>query len=318
MTVLLTAPESTDDRFRHVVILPRRGSTPSRAGLRPAPSRWARTLARDRRDEMEEPHPLAAWLLDRVGLDASHYRGAPMRRRVAACLRVMRARDGAEAQRRLANRPDLLSAAVNTMLIGVTSLFRDAGIFQALASSVLPRLIEQRAQLRVWSAGCSDGAELYSVAVLLDEKRRLDGADLLGTDCRSSAIIRAGAGVFLRESVDGASDWPVSAQTRQALFERVPGNGKCRLVGRVRERTRWMVHDLIADPAPAGTWDLVLCRNVTIYFKPAVAGRVWRKLCAALRPGGVLMVGKAERPDRGLPLRRIGPCLFERLPEELP
>src|SRR5207248_1961585 len=90
--------------------------------------------------------------------------------------------------------PALVHVAIGTLVIGVTSFFRDAAVFKHLAEHVLPAL--PRANPRIWSAGCSDGGELYSVAMLMAELGLLEGAVLLGSDCRPPAVACAREGRY--------------------------------------------------------------------------------------------------------------------------
>ena len=354
------------------------------------------------------------WLFDRAGLAAwRHYRPGTLKRRLPACLRVARAPSPALARPRLEDRPELIPAAVSALVIGVTAFFRDPPVFDRLRDEVLPRLARDRGRLRVWSAACSGGAELYAVAMLLDRLQLLARSDLLGTDCRADAVGDAAAGRFSPDAVNGLSpdllgryfetgagpagdalnvthdsgaptrpagqptldgtDIPVlggigiracavrpsggipaprgrtgvrgaplapglsgqecplstdrnvyatedwadrnvrPAQTRMSMPP-VPETGRC---GSVRVRrwlrgaVRWRRADVVRAAEP-GPWDLVLCRNLAIYLQPAAADRLWANLAGVLRPGGVLAVGKAERPGRDHGFRQIGPCLYQR------
>ncbi len=111
-----------------------------------------------------------------------------------ACGRCKSARSE-EGRALLENRPDLLPAAVGSLLIGVTEFFRDPAVFEAVRARVVPELAARgRGPLRIWSAGCSSGEELYSLAILLAEAGLLAGSFLLGTDCRIEAVRQARSG----------------------------------------------------------------------------------------------------------------------------
>ncbi len=115
----------------------------------------------------------AAWVLARAGLDPAEYRREPLARRVPACLRALKAGSMEAARAAIEAQPDLLETAMGALVIGVTAFFRDADAFDTLKRMVIPAWQAQPAPRRVWSAGCSSGAELYSVAMLLAE----DGPD---------------------------------------------------------------------------------------------------------------------------------------------
>lgn len=253
------------------------------------------------------------WLFIRAGLRFSHYKPETLARRLPACLRAVRAASPMEARRALRRRTDLLGPALEALLIGVTSFFRDEGVFSALRRRVLPELVRRwRSRgadqpLRVWSAGCSSGAELYSVALLLLDQGALwpERCELLGTDCRGDAVAGAAAGVFEPAAMKG-----VPRELFREFF--VCDNDHFRVRHDVRSAVRWRRGDALAAPEP-GPWDLVLCRNLAIYLQPAAATRLWCTLAASLRPGGVLVVGKAERPVGVAGLAPDGPCVYRRV-----
>jgi chemotaxis protein methyltransferase CheR len=117
----------------------------------------------------------------------------------------------------------------------------------------------------VWSAGCSNGLELLGVAALLEELAALDRAQLLGSD-------------LLFENIDAAR-----------------GSGLEAVSSRIASRTRWEVRDLTSDGAPDPRFDLVLCRNVSIYLAPDARLRLIEMLASTLARGGILLLGRSER-----------------------
>jgi chemotaxis protein methyltransferase CheR len=250
------------------------------------------------------PAGLPARVLALAGLSPSAYRSAPLERRVNACLRALKADTEVAARRQLDAAPELLPLALSTLLIGVSGFFRDAAVFDALRTVVVPALHATPGSLRVWSVGCSTGAELYSVAILLAEAGVLDRAELLGTDCRRDALDAARDGVFAAGDLQGVGD-----DVRARYFERVPHGW--RLAGALRARTAWRAGDATRDVAD-GPWHLVLCRNLVIYLQPAAAEPLFVALAARLAPGGFLVVGKAERPPASSRLATIDRCVYRR------
>lgn len=228
------------------------------------------------------------------GLAADRYRPRAMRRRERACLRVVG--DAAAALQ-----PALAERALSAVLIGVTSFFRDERAFADLRREVAA--LRTRPRLDVVSLACSDGCELYSAGMVLGDLGLLDRATLSGVDCRASAIERARAGTYpeaVMTSVDAAA--------RARWFEPATG-GSWRVRKELRGRSQWSVGDAFA-PAPPHSADLVLCRNLAIYLRPAAAADLWRGIAARLRPGALLMVGKAERPLEAANLVRVGHGLY--------
>jgi chemotaxis protein methyltransferase CheR len=173
-----------------------------------------------------------------------------------------------------------------SVAVSHSGFFRDPEQFDALESRILPRLLEHATRLRAWSAGCANGLELWSLAVVLSRLGVLDGAHLLGSDLLEENLAVARAGTY-------------------DVVEIAPA---------LRRRARWERRDLAHDEPPAGHFDLILCRNVAIYFEPAAKARLHRMLAGALAPGGALMLGRSERlsDPAALGLRRIEPHVYER------
>jgi chemotaxis protein methyltransferase CheR len=244
------------------------------------------------------------WLFQQIGVDAGQYRAETLSRRLTACLRGLRVAAVDEARRLLERQPQLIPSAIDTMLVGVTSFFRDPDVFAMLADGVLPDLARGRSGLHVWSAGCSDGAELYSVGMLFAPLGWLASSYLLGTDCRAVAIQQARAGWF---SPAACATAPPLLRARYLQDE----GGRVRASALLRSALRWRVANLLQAAEP-GLWDIILCRNTAMYLQSEATARLWRQLEAALRPGGLLVVGKAERPVGVKGFEPLGPCLYRR------
>ena len=227
------------------------------------------------------------WLFRQVGLSLHDYRPAPLMRRLPACLRVLRCTSISQARRTLLSNPDLFPIALDALLLGVTEFFRDAHVFARLREELRGIAARNSGLLRIWSAGCSTGAELYSVAVVLGELGSLARSELLGTDIRPGAIALAREGPFssskTHTGITDAGGWI---------------SWRCGNVLRHVER---------------GPWDVVLCRNLAMYLHGSAAERLWRGLAAEIRPGGLLVVGKAERPSDSAGLVNVGSCLYRRV-----
>ena len=178
------------------------------------------------------------------------------------------------------------AAMARCLLVPTTGLFRDPEQFALLARDILPGLAGRRCGVRVWSAGCSDGTELYSVALLLHRLGVLPRCRLLGTDILAGRVDLASRG------------GPVAGVGRREAAAVL----------------RWQRRDLIQEPPPPGRFDLVLCRNVLIYLEASVRSAVHRKLAAVLRRGGVLLLGRSEwLPDPGrLGLAPAGPHAYRK------
>jgi chemotaxis protein methyltransferase CheR len=231
------------------------------------------------------------------------YRQSAMVRRTAACLRFLKAKDVAEAVWKVERDATLARAALNVVLLGVTEFFRDAAVFTFLLEKVLPAWPRGGPRRRIWSAACSEGHELYSVALALAESGRLAEVELVGTDCREEALVAAGEGRFSAETIAKLEPrWrPYFAGER----------GAARIAEGLRRAVQWRCADLLRGPEP-GPWDVILWRNMAIYLEPEPAGAVWRAIIDELAPGGYLITGKADHPPAGLPITRVAPSIYRK------
>ncbi len=244
------------------------------------------------------------WLFAQNNLDFRTYRLETLQRRFAACLRACHSSSVWEARRRLENNPGLVPGALSALLLGVTAFFRDNAVFEQLDKHLLPRLVAEREYLRIWSIGCSDGSELYSVAMLLAEKNLLSRCYLVGSDCRSDALEQARAGVFDAAAV---RQIPAHLAAKYLDLER----NRLTISQPLRMAARWWPQDALKIPESC-IWDIILCRNMAMYLTSTAAAGLWRTLANSVRPGGVLVLGKAERPTNAAAFVSIGPCLYQR------
>ncbi len=248
------------------------------------------------------------WIFDEAGLHFRHYKTETLSRRIPACLRSLRVASITQARALIQRQPQLLQVALSALIIGVTSFFRDAAVFAAFRERVIPELAkglgDRTSALRAWSVGCSDGAELYSVAMLLGERGLLARSQLLGTDCRPDAIKQAAEGAFEPSAVQA-----VPRELLERYFEFNGSHWGAR--PELRNATRWRRANALAVHEP-GEWDMILCRNMGIYLQPDAVGRLWARFETALRPGGFLVLGKAERPVGARSLSLFAPCIYRR------
>jgi chemotaxis protein methyltransferase CheR len=224
-----------------------------------------------------------------TGLDLRSYKAPQMHRRLSALLVRHRIASFADYARLLETDEQRRQEFRDFVTINVSEFFRDRDRFDELERHVLPKLLEGTGRVRVWSAGCSMGAEPYSLAILLNELAPGGGHAILATDVDRTILARARAGTgHLATELRNAG-----AQRIRRWF--VPTlDGRFSVSPAVRAGVRFVHHDLLDDRYPRGPFDLIACRNVAIYFTEGARERVYRRCVAALRPGGVLFVGAAE------------------------
>lgn len=184
---------------------------------------------------------------------------------------------------------------IDAMTINESYFFRDVAVFDALRHVILPRLIAARQpgrRLRIWSAACADGQEPYSLAMLVDEfGLRRDGwsVDILASDLSTRALDKARAATYSHFEVQRG----LPARLLVRYFSKI-GADSWRLAPGIAGSVDFRPHNLMADGGQFGRFDLILCRNVLIYFAVDEKTAVLRRLMASLAPDGALALGGAE------------------------
>ncbi|HEX7477204.1 MAG TPA: CheR family methyltransferase [Polyangiales bacterium] len=228
-----------------------------------------------------------------LGIDFSEFKLSTVARRLARRVALRRVPDLRAYLTLLEAEPEEVRALYEDILIHVTSFFRDPETFESLRTHVFPEILKHKQDggtLRVWSAGCSTGEEVYSLAIalleFLGESIGSHAIQIFGSDVSELAIQKARAGVFSDSTMQGISD-----ERRQRYFSKVIGG--YRINRNVRERCVFVRHDLVRDP-PFSKLDLVSCRNVLIYFEQALQTKVLRTLHYCLNQPGFLVLGRSE------------------------
>jgi chemotaxis protein methyltransferase CheR len=198
----------------------------------------------------------------------------------------------------------LLAAAVEGLAPSETRFFRDRDVLVRLWREVTPELARRRGDgvVRIWSAGCSSGQEIYSLAILQAEQPAATGkVELFASDLSERLLERARGGLYSSFEVQRG----LSARELVRHFEN--HEEQFQLVRRLRQQVRWRRVNLMEDLAPLGTFDVVLCRNVLSGLTEPARERVLAGLAGVLAPDGVLLLGRDEvevspafRPFAGL------------------
>ncbi len=188
---------------------------------------------------------------------------------------------------------DLAQDVVEALTTNETSFYRDTSYYEALRDQVIPELIERRSaarSLNVWSAAASTGQEPYSLAMMLADHPELDRWDvkILATDIDEKVLARAREGEFSRHEVNRGLP---AADLKRHFEER---DGGYRIRDSLKERIEFRQMNLAARWPPMEAMDLVLIRNVLIYFDTATKKTILSRAHGALRRGGYLLLGGAE------------------------
>jgi chemotaxis protein methyltransferase CheR len=240
------------------------------------------------------------------GIELSQYKRPQMERR----LRSFFARRGYEnltdSLDRLRGDRQLLDDLLDRITINVSQLWRHPDQWTRLESGLL-RDLAANGRVRAWSAGCSYGAESYTLAAVCSQTIPGVPVRILGTDIDQRMIARAKTGVF---TPDDARSAPAAAMER--WFERTPTGWVARQS--LRAMTQFEVGDLLKLRPPASSYELIMCRNTVIYFADQIRDELHSRLARALRPAGVLVIGGTERISdaSSLGLTAIHPFIYRK------
>ncbi|HYS00936.1 MAG TPA: CheR family methyltransferase [Candidatus Eisenbacteria bacterium] len=243
------------------------------------------------RDESFEK--LLLFLRQSRGFDFTGYKRSTLQRRVKHRMDQVGISNYPDYHEYLKQHHEEFSFLFTTILINVTSFFRDPPAWEYLSAEVLPRLIAAKGAtepIRVWSAGCASGEEAYTVAMVLVEALGMsqfrERVKVYATDVDEDALRKARQGIFVDKDLE-----EVPAGLREKYFE--ASGGRYLFRGDLRRTVIFGRHDLLQD-APISRIDLLLCRNTLMYFEAETQARILARLHYALDDQGFLFVGKAE------------------------
>lgn len=221
------------------------------------------------------------------GIDLSCYKSTQMRRRLDAYLLRVRAGSWPEYFRRLEVEAAEREKFKDYLTINVTSFFRDPDKFEVLEKHVMPGLLASGRQISIWSAGCSDGPEPYTLAMLFSTLAPSARFHIWATDLDPTALSKARAGgPYLPDSVEAV---PRAYLAR--YFE--SKDGMYRVKAELQRNITFQEHNLLRDPIRE-KFDLIVCRNVIIYFTEDAKMALFTRFTQALKPDGVLFIGATE------------------------
>ncbi len=175
---------------------------------------------------------------------------------------------------------------LDTLTINVSEFFRDKAMFEYLENTILPVLISKSRTLRIWSAACSNGAEPYSIAIILEDITPCRRHSIEGSDIDRNILKTAAAGCYSEEQVRNVGE------PRLKKYFKTDG-GSYYINENIKKQVGFRQHDLLIAPYGAG-YNLIICRNVTIYFTREAQEKINNKFYRALETGGVLFIGASE------------------------
>ena len=244
-------------------------------------------------------------ILALIGIDLSYYKSGQMRRRLDGLIDRHNVGGVMPYCEMLEQDENALNKLRDFLTINVSEFFRDSNHFETLETVMLPELLRHSPNLKVWSAGCSIGAEPYSVAMMLEKLAPHGAHKILATDIDDSSLMKAIAG-------GPYSPADVKSVPQQVLKKYFTSSDKgYTVIDRIRPKVQFSKHDLLHDPFEQHL-DLIICRNVVIYFSDEAKRRLNQKFYESLNENGVLFIGGTETmlDANETGFQRLYPCFW--------
>ena len=223
---------------------------------------------------------------EQTGIDFNLYKQNQLQRQILMLADQRRVEDFEALSRLVLDNRDEQVWFLDRLAINVTELFRNPELWRDLEKLVKNELVPQGRGIKAWSAGCSVGAEAYSLAAVFDKFSPGKFHKIHCTDIDSSALEQAKKGHFNR----------MEARIIPQEFDKyfVQTDDGAEVVPQLKNYLTFQKHNLLADPY-GSNYDLIVCRNVLIYFVDEAKDQIFRRFYNALRPGGYLFIGSSER-----------------------
>jgi len=226
------------------------------------------------------------WVYRELKIDLSAYKSKQLHRRIESLMKRSKVDSIEEYIELLKKNPFQIQKFLDFITINVTEFFRNPSVFEDFRKNVEEYLSNGNKQLRVWSAACSMGSEPYSIAMILDDILRGKDYWILATDINSTILERAKRGEYFEPELKN-----VSSYNKAKYFSK---SGEIYSIKpEIKKRVIFKKHDLIQDEYEMN-FDIIVCRNVVIYFKQETKDEIYKKFSKSLKRGGLLFVGSTE------------------------
>jgi len=236
---------------------------------------------------MEGYEQFKAKVLKLIGLDLNLYKERQMKRRIESLIK----RNGQvsyEGYYNLLNRDKkIFDEFINYLTINVSEFYRNQNQWELLKTEIIPTLLEKKRKIKIWSAACSTGEEPYTLVMVLSNFFPLRDIKILAADIDIEAINKAKAGIYSKKSIANVPD-----EFKKKYFK--PLGESFQISNEIKNCVEFKQMNLLKDNYPKD-FDLVVCRNVMIYFTEDAKDEMYHKFNASLLENGVLFVGSTEQ-----------------------
>lgn len=223
----------------------------------------------------------------KTGIDLSLYKEAQMKRRLTSLYERKGYQNFDMFFNAIQKDPKVLEEFLDRMTINVSEFYRNKERWDVLEKTIYPRLLAKTKKLKIWSAACSTGEEPYSLAMVLTSHVPLRDISIHATDLDEGAIGRAKVGLYGERSLKNVPQKVINDYfVNEGLHYQVTDE--------IKKTVTFKQHNLLNDRYETG-FDLIVCRNVMIYFTEEAKGEIYMNFAKALKPGGILFVGSTEQ-----------------------
>ncbi len=223
-----------------------------------------------------------------TGIDLSLYKEGQMKRRLTSLYEKRGYRSFRDYYQALQTSQELLMEFLDRMTINVSEFYRNYKRWEVLEKKIVPSLVASSKKLKIWSAACSTGEEPYTIAMILSKFIPLSQIHILATDIDENVMARAKLGLYPERSLA-----EVPEEMKKKYFSREQ-NGFYKVADEIKRTVTFKKHNLLADPFDSG-FDLIVCRNVLIYFTEEAKILLYGKFSGALKKDGIFFVGSTEQ-----------------------
>ena len=227
-------------------------------------------------------------ILQLAGIDLNSYKEKQMRRRINTLITKNNVKTYNDYVALIKKDKEKFDQFINFLTINVSEFYRNPDQWKILEGQVFPELIKKFGKnLKIWSAACSTGDEPYSLVMALSRQVPLANIKIIATDIDNQVLDTARMGLYNEKSIASVPD-----DLKKKYFTKV--GSFYQISDEIKKRVEFKKHDLLKDPYPSGC-NLIVCRNVVIYFTEEAKDVIYQKFHKALQPGGVLFIGSTEQ-----------------------
>lgn len=227
-------------------------------------------------------------ILKKTGIDLNAYKEKQMKRRIESLANRNGFNDLLLYFSALDKNPDLFKEFINYMTINVSEFYRNPDQWKIVENTIFPEVIKRKGNIKIWSAACSTGEEPYTITMLLSRFLPLSKISITATDIDKEAMEKAKKGIYNKTSVKGV---PKEIVTK--YFSETPEK-MLKISDEIKKCVNFKQHNLLKDSYGEG-YDLIVCRNVMIYFTEEAKAEIYKKFSNALAKDGILFVGSTEQ-----------------------